>query len=92
MLGTEFGGMNEVAADLYHERLNDPAGRLKMVERAYAASPHFEPAARALGPLALASRLGGRDHLCKRPLGREESGWSAADSAPATLERARLTS
>ena len=45
-----------------------------------------------IGPMALASRLTGRDHLRKRPLGSAESGWCAADSAPADLERARLTS
>jgi hypothetical protein len=45
-----------------------------------------------IGPLALASRLTRRDHLRKRPLGSGESGWCAADSAPADLERARLTS
>ena len=45
-----------------------------------------------IGPLALASRLTARDHLRKRPLASEETGWCAADSAPADLERARLTS
>ena len=45
-----------------------------------------------IGPLALATRLTGRDHLRKRPLGSGETGWCVADSAPADLERARLTS
>ena len=45
-----------------------------------------------IGPAALASRLMGRDHLRKRPLPNGETGWCAADSAPADLERARLTS
>ena len=45
-----------------------------------------------IGPLGLASRLTGRDHLRKRPLANGETGWCAADSAPADLERARLTS
>jgi len=45
-----------------------------------------------IGPLALASRLSARDHLRKRPLASGETGWCAADSAPADLDRARLTS
>jgi hypothetical protein len=45
-----------------------------------------------IGPLALASRLTRSDPLRKKPLGNGETGWCAADSAPADLERARLTS
>jgi hypothetical protein len=45
-----------------------------------------------IGPLALASRLTGSDFLRKRPLGSGETGWCAADTSPADLERARLTS
>ena len=45
-----------------------------------------------IGPMALVSRLSGRDHLRKRPLDSAQSGWCAADTAPADLERARLTS
>ena len=45
-----------------------------------------------IGPLALASRLTRSDHLRKRPLGKGETGWCAADSSPPDLERARLTS
>ena len=45
-----------------------------------------------IGPLALVSRLLRKDHLRKRPLGSGEPGWCVADSSPADLERARLTS
>ena len=45
-----------------------------------------------IGPVALVSRAVGSDPLRRRPLGNEQTGWSAADTAPADLQRAQRLS